>query len=239
MKRWRGFKGLTMLELVLAMGLMFVSASGVMMLIVAGAGYPRRTQYGVIRDGLAKIQLDAYLNDVTMWYSASTFTAPYSSGYFTYPANPDYQYKLETTPTTFDSRSAWLKVTVKGPIPEKVESSIQAVYTDIETPQVGQALFTSYGCNGCHALSPNPAVTAPTPPTLGGVSLNTGLAQRNAALGGPPITLPEYIRESIRTPDAFLVPGYTVAAMSGYPRIKDMPEADLRAIRNYLQSLPP
>lgn len=227
-----------MLELVLALGLIFVSAGGVMMLIVAGAGYPRRTEYSVIRDGLARIQLDAYLSDVTYWYNSGTLTVPWSSGYQPYPANPDYQFKLDTKPTTFDPNSAWLKVTVKGPNPETVESHIEAVYTNIETPAIGQALFTSYGCVGCHDVSPNPPVTAPTPPTLGSARLNADRIARNIYFGGGTLTTPEYIRESIRTPDAYLVTSYSVAAMTGYPRIKDMPETDLRALRNYLLTLP-
>ena len=52
-------RGVTMLELVMALGLLFVAAGGVMTILAAGAGYPRHTQWVVVRDALAKLKLDS------------------------------------------------------------------------------------------------------------------------------------------------------------------------------------
>ena len=235
---WRErVRAVTMMELVLSMGLLFVAAGGVMTILVAGSGYPRRTQYVVVRDGLVKAKLDELLHDST--------PPTYSGGYNSYPGNPDYQFKVDTQVASFDGDSSWVIVTVKGPKPYDTESSLRGLFVKPN----GAALFQAYNCNSCHATGTNTPIAGA--PNLSLATLNQGMTDRNAALplnppaippapAPPPITttvnLDSYIRESIREPLNFQVPGFT-AAMQAYPDINSMPAEDLQALTAYLKSL--
>ncbi|MBS2037599.1 cytochrome c [bacterium] len=220
-------RGLTMLELVLAMGLLFVSAGGVMTILVAGAGYPRRTQYVVVRDALAKIKLDELISA-----SAAPLDPP---TYVPVTANPDYEVKVEQTPSSWDPKDIWVTVSVRGPIPLQVESKISGMVVT----SVGSSLFfTTYHCDSCHTVGTGPNGLGPN---LNGSALAKGLAARNAALGGG-FTLDQYIDESVRNPNAYRVIDPTTGSpyatsMTAYPLPADMPAADVQAISTYLQSL--
>ncbi|MCW5866270.1 MAG: hypothetical protein KIS61_03305 [Candidatus Eremiobacteraeota bacterium] len=223
MMSWRErIRAVTMMELVLAMGLLFVAAGGVMTILVAGSGYPRRTQYVVVRDALVKAKLDELLADST--------PPTYSGGYNTYYGNPDYEFRVDTEIANFDSDSSWVIVTVKGPKPYETTSSLRGLFV---RPN-GAALFAAYACNSCHATgttTPNPSA-----PNLSMATLTQGMNDRNASgLPGPALTIDEYIRESVRDPLAFEVAGYTVA-MDAYPDINAMPEEDLQALTAYIKS---
>lgn len=213
-------RAVTMLELVFAMGLLFVAAGGVMTILMAGAGYPRRTQYVVVRDGLVKAKLDELVSSAT--------PPTFSGGYNPYPGNPDYEFRVDTDVTDFDPNSSWIKVTVRGPKPYKVESSLHGMFVKPN----GAALFAAYDCNTCHVAGSG---TPSTGPNLNLNSVQLGMSQRNAG-PGPDLDVDQYIRESVRTPDAFLVPGYDDALMTAYPNINDMPNEDLQALTAYIKS---
>jgi len=217
------FRGVTMMELVFSMGLLFVAAGGVMTILVAGAGYPRRTQYVVVRDGLAKLKLDEIIT--------SSSTPVFSGGYGPYPGNPDYEFKLDTEVSNFDGNSSWVVVTVRGPKPLQVESVLRGLYVKPS----GNALLNAYGCLSCHATgSATPIVGAPN---LNSTTLNDGMNQRNALLApAPAVNLDGYIEESVRNPLAFAVPAY-VPAMQAYDAINNMPPEDLITITAYLKTL--
>lgn len=220
-------RGVTVLELVLAMGLLFVSAGGVMTVLVAGAGYPRRTQYVVVRDALAKIKLDELI---------SAAAAPSDPNmYVPVMSNPDYEVKVDQTASTWDPKDIWVTVSVRGPIPLQVESKISGLVVT----SVGSSLFfATYHCDSCHTVGSGPNGLGPN---LNGSSLAKGLAARNAALGGS-LNLDQYINESVRDPAIYKVidpstgSAYT-SSMTAYPLPADMPAADVQAISTYLQSL--
>ena len=217
MKRSRG---LTMMELVFSMGLLFVAAGGVMTILVAGAGYPRRTQYVVVRDGLAKLKLDELLTGST--------PPVFSGGYGPYPGNPDYEFRVDTQVTPFDVSSSWVQITVRGPKPMQVESSLRGLYVKPS----GSSLLDAYGCLTCHTTGGG---TGGSGPDLSLASLTQGNADRNAALGNV-VNLDNYIKESVRTPNAFAVVPFD-PLMTAYPNINDMPDEDLATITQYLKSL--
>lgn len=210
-----------MMELVFSMGLLFVAAGGVMTILVAGAGYPRRTQYVVVRDGLAKLKLDEIIT--------GSATPVFSGGYNPYPGNPDYEFKVDTQVSNFDANSSWVVVTVQGPKPLKVESALRGLYVKPS----GSALLTAYGCLSCHATGG--AAPIPGAPNLNATTLADGLAQRNAAIT-PAVNLDDYIKESVRDPLAFEVPGY-VPLMQAYDNINNMPDEDLVTITAFLKTL--
>jgi len=211
-----------MMELVFSMGLLFVAAGGVMTILVAGSGYPRRTQYVVVRDGLAKLKLDELLT--------SSSIPVFSGGYGPYPGNPDYEFKVDTDVSNFDGNSSWVVVTVRGPKPLKVESALRGLYVKPS----GDALLAAYGCLTCHATGD---ADGPSAPGLSANTLNTGQALRNGAgLPGPALNVDDYVKESVRDPAIFAVPPFA-PVMQAYDNIDMMPDEDLATITAYLKTL--
>lgn len=66
----------------------------------------------------------------------------------------------------------------------------------------GRSLFLAKGCNGCHTISGLPGTIAVGPDL-------TGLPGR-AAGRKPGLSAEAYVRESIASPQAFVVPGFEV-----------------------------
>lgn len=93
-------------------------------------------------------------------------------------------------------------------------------------PVRGKSVFNSAGCAGCHDVS--------TGGTLVGPSLK-GVGPR-AATRKPPMSASDYLHESIKTPNAFVVKGFTAGVMvQNYGQtLKDSQIDDLVA---YLLSL--
>ncbi len=93
-------------------------------------------------------------------------------------------------------------------------------------PARGKSLFSSAGCAGCHDVA--------TGGTLVGPSMK-GVGTR-AATRKPPMTASDYLHESIKTPNAFVVKGFTAGVMvQNYGQtLKDSQIDDLVA---YLLSL--
>lgn len=219
-------RGVTMLELVLALGLIFVSAGGVMTVLMAGAGYPRRTQYVVVRDGLAKIKMD----ELTSRAIPPSANIPFAPIY----ENPDYESKLEVNASTFDPNATWVHVTVRGPKPYTTETTLNAMMVK----SLGASVFESYDCDSCHTIGSGPSGLGPN---LNAASLQRGLNERNTA-GPGTLTLDQYIQESIRTPLDFRVTNPLTGEeydtdMTEYPTTVQMPDADLQALSSFLNSL--
>lgn len=219
-------RGVTMLELVLALGLLFISAGGVMTVLMAGAGYPRRTQYVVVRDGLAKIKMDEFTSSAI----------PPTTGIPLGPINenPDYDFKMDVDVSTFDPNASWVHVTVRGPRPYTTETVLNAMMVK----SLGASVFQSYACDSCHTIGSGPSGLGPN---LNAANLQRGLSDRNTA-GPGTLTMAQYIDESVRDPDGFKVTDpltgtpYTTS-MTAYPTTTDMPAADLVQLTNFLQSL--
>ena len=72
----------------------------------------------------------------------------------------------------------------------------------------GKTLFTSKGCPTCHHLSSVQGAGGTIGPDLDGVG-------QRAATRKPPMSAADYIDESIKTPDAFVVPGFPAPAQGG------------------------
>lgn len=225
----RKAQGLSMLELVFALGLLFVSSGGVMSILVAGAGWPKRTAFATMRDSLAKVKLDEL---------RIAGSAPTAAAYSAFPNAPDYDFQVDVQPSAFDPAASVLKVTVRGPRPMTVNTQLSALYV---SPN-GMVLFTQYGCNGCHALGTSPMVDLnmdglADAPNLSTATMTAGMNDRNSQPAlAPPIPLDSYIAESIRYPSKYLVTGFPTALMAGSPNLNDMPQEDLNAIRAYIKT---
>lgn len=224
---WRErIRAVTMMELVLAMGLLFVAAGGVMTILVAGSGYPRRTQYVVVRDGLAKIKMEEF----------TSAAIPPTTGIPLGPIydNPDYDFKMDVNVSSFDPDASWVHVTVRGPRPYTTETVLNALMVK----SLGASVFETYDCDSCHTIGTGPSGQGPN---LNAANLARGLQERNAA-GPGVVTMAQYIDESVRDPDLFKVNDpltgepYT-STMTAYPTVTEMPAADLQALATFLQSL--
>lgn len=80
------------------------------------------------------------------------------------------------------------------------------------TVERGKALFVSNGCAACHTLSAVPGATGNVGPSLDGVGAR-------AASRRPGVSAEAYLRESIQSPNAFVVPGFQ-------PLMPQLPLAD-------------
>ncbi len=102
---------------------------------------------------------------------------------------------------TGGARAAPTATTVHTPIP-----SSAATFAPLgPVAERGRSLFLAKGCNGCHTFSGLP----------GGIAIGpdlTGLAGR-AATRKAGMAADAYVRESIGSPQAFLVPGFESVAM--------------------------
>jgi mono/diheme cytochrome c family protein len=106
--------------------------------------------------------------------------------------------------------------------PASVPSDSQAG-TPAGSPAKGQALFTAQGCAACHSTGSNTVVG----PGLEGVGTRAGT--RVEGLGAD-----AYIKQSIRDPGAFLVPGFNNLMPTIY---SSLPDSDLNDLAAYLLSL--
>ena len=75
--------------------------------------------------------------------------------------------------------------------------------------EYGRTLFLAKGCNGCHMRAGQPGVI-PVGPDL------TDLA-RVAGTRRPGLPAEEYVRESLRNPQAFVAPGYSGGTVGQLP----------------------
>jgi mono/diheme cytochrome c family protein len=90
-----------------------------------------------------------------------------------------------------------------SPGPESAASSASAVSA---TPPRGEQLFRAKGCIGCHTHAAVSGARMQIGPDL--TDLAARAADRVAGLDAD-----AYVRQSLRTPSAFIVPGYTSVAM--------------------------
>lgn len=106
-----------------------------------------------------------------------------------------------------------------------VTSLTETSLADASLVARGRSLFSAKGCVGCHTKEQQAIVQV-------GPAL-TGLRDR-AAERRPGLDAIAYVRESIRTPAAFIVPGYGNAAMPDL-RLRD---DEIDAIAAYLLGTP-
>lgn len=209
----RGRRALSFLEMVFAIAVLTLGAGGVMSTLVAGASWPRKIQQATQRDLIARTVLTQLLQNTP------------TPGPFPLPNHPGYTATVAVhSPAAFDSGSSIVEVTVTGPAPETTASVLKGAFT----PSPGALLLDEYDCQTCH---------------LGGLAPPLGMAQLTAsrdaqnALYGTSISVAEYIEQSIREPERFVVATYN-PDMSAQPNILHMPQQDLDAIRTYIMTLP-
>jgi cytochrome c oxidase subunit 2 len=90
-------------------------------------------------------------------------------------------------------------------------------------PSRGQALFETYGCSACHALTENKIG-----PALGGIG-------QRAATRRPNYSAVAYLYESITSPNAFVVEGFPAGVMPQNFKAL-IPESDRYALIAWLLS---
>ena len=91
----------------------------------------------------------------------------------------------------------------------------------------GQVVFNSKGCGGCHSVTS--AAQSPSPVGPGLMGIGTRAGTRKAG-----VTADAYLRESVLTPSAFVVTGFTAGVM---PTLFTSADADFVNQIAYLNSL--
>jgi mono/diheme cytochrome c family protein len=87
-------------------------------------------------------------------------------------------------------------------------------------PAAGKALFGSQGCSACHTFKPAGS-TAKVGPDLDKVADDAQKANHGS--------VDEYVAESIKDPNAYVVPGYPQGVMPSFAGLSDKQVADLVA----------
>ena len=98
-----------------------------------------------------------------------------------------------------------------------------AVIPSAEQPS-GEALFTEYGCDGCHAVDSDDVVVGPPLAHIGS----------EAAARDPNLNAEDYLRQSITDPSAIVVEGFEDGIMPPYDFFTD---EELQALVDYLLTL--
>ena len=113
-----------------------------------------------------------------------------------------------------------------APLPETVEGGTTQTETGTTTepaaqgdPAAGKQVFSANGCGSCHTFKPAGS-SGTTGPDLDKLS---EFAQK----AGQP--LPEFVRESIVNPSAYVEEGYPDGVMPKYDQLSDKELADLVA----------
>jgi cytochrome c551/c552 len=101
---------------------------------------------------------------------------------------------------------------VVGPLPKSGAALLKG------NAAAGKTLFKAKGCGGCHAFKP-----AGTNATVG-PDLDKLAQYAQAAKQGP---LPDFVRESIINPSAYVQPGYQDVMPKTYNTLPDKQIADL------------
>jgi cytochrome c oxidase subunit 2 len=102
--------------------------------------------------------------------------------------------------------------------------SMPSEYDDMA--EWGEALFSENGCTACHTVQPEA--------TSAGPNLRNVVGYEQQLVGAPPRTADlDYLRESIREPQAAVVEGFAVAM----PSFASLPEVRVDALAAYIASL--
>jgi|SRR5215211_491979 len=86
--------------------------------------------------------------------------------------------------------------------------------------EAGKAVFTSQGCNSCHTYAPADA-TGSVGPNLGNLEADAEKADQGS--------VEDYTADSIRNPEAYVVPGFQPGVMPAYNELPDDDLANLVA----------
>ncbi len=183
---------------------------------------PNLTNFGTrgfLGAGLVEINRDTLIRWVTDPSSIKDGTRMQAHASVYQPADADYE----------SERPANLSPEQVGNIADYLLSLMPSTSTDkppvVVDPAVrGQALFQANACSGCHSTGDNTLVG----PGLGGV-------YERAATRVSGVTADDYIRQSLKTPSAFIVPTFnSPSLMTPFLGLSDAEIADLS---EYLKTL--
>ncbi|HML22978.1 MAG TPA: c-type cytochrome [Aggregatilinea sp.] len=104
-----------------------------------------------------------------------------------------------------------------------VDENVIALPTE-EPPLSGDAVFTEYGCDGCHVVDSDEIVVGPSLAHVGS----------EAAARDPNLNAADYLRQSIVDPSAYVVEGFEDGIMPPYDFFTD---EQLQALIDYLLTL--
>lgn len=187
-----------MLELVMAITLLFLSASFVMSMFITGSRVPQHVDHNQRMDMLAQAQMDK----VIAQGSYATTTGPF-------PCPTPFSGVVEQVDaSTFDSGFGpdAVVVTVRVTDPEGQMRELRTIKTNTPPPAPGYSLIVNdLTCLSCHSMQAYGG-GATVGSTTGSAPAWTraGLEASAAAAGVP---LDTYIRQSVRNPNAFVNTG--------------------------------
>jgi cytochrome c oxidase subunit 2 len=127
-----------------------------------------------------------------------------------------------------DEFKAWLAAGGQGAPAGSAVAGGGTAAAPAGNPDAGKALFTQNGCAACHAVQGDTKIVGPS---LAGVAQRAGSRE-------PGVSANDYIRQSIREPSAFIVPGFP-----GPPSLmppfapSQVSDDDLNSIISYLLTL--
>jgi mono/diheme cytochrome c family protein len=110
---------------------------------------------------------------------------------------------------------------VVAPTPETVVGSLpQAAPVAKGDPAAGKQLYEANGCAGCHTFKPAGS-TGKVGPDLDNLAADAKKANQRS--------LDQYTEQSIKDPNAYVVPGFQSGVMPAFASLSDQQLADLVA----------
>lgn len=232
-------RGLTMLEIVLAVGILFLCASFLMSMFLAGSSFPKRVDNQVAMDSLAQAKLDEVVGTDPM--SPVSLPNP-SSG-----TAGKYNWAVTSTPWAADNSMVELTAQVSDPDGNSVQVQALRPATPPDPTMRGQMLVNQLACLGCHSIQSGLGTAYPN---WNRQNFVDGWNQYNAQ--NPPgfSSLDAYLRDSIQNPGSFVFNGNNptnpfldptsgTSWMQAYGgTFGQLNNNDLNALVTYLKSLP-
>lgn len=216
------------MELALAMFIVFIATSFLMSLFVAGNRAFVRQGENSTRISLAQAKMDEVM--AVPYTSSARILGLAGSG--TFPAPFDKYSWVVAVSSDFNGDPDVNRVTVDVTSPNGARTTLQGLRSrPPSTIAPGEALYEAWGCVGCHGLyyASNPAMSVPGSTAIIAPSHNM-IGDRGSPVAG--LTTVEYIKQSVRDPSAYVVPGYS-PYMAGLP-LTTMPDADLDVLAQWL-----
>lgn len=206
-----------MIEVVVALFILFLASSFVMSMFIVGGKAVASTEDGMRLNSLLQTKMDEVMS--TRYDRLPSLVTPGTA--FPRP-NQDFKFSVAAEP--FEPRVQ--KVTVKVIGPDGRERSWSSLRSE-DPRRLGEVLYEGFGCVGCHSLAKVGAngKVGPSHDRLGDYA-----GRRKAGLNAE-----QYVKESVRRPDAFVVEGFE-PFMSGLP-LTTMSNEDLDALTDWLVNI--
>ncbi len=203
-------RGFSLLEMMVGLGLLFLSSTLVMNMFLAGAQATRAMETGYLLEQLAQEKLDE------LWAQPLS-VQPYDGQSGSFPERPDYTFQWKVQ-AAGEADFNHLEMVVTGPGGRRRSLSVLRANREPVPPPPPPASpappapepgepdppvapdFEGLGCLACHA-GPYPSAPAWTWENLAASAQNAGFGE----------DLEGYIYQSITAPDLYAVPNYGVA----------------------------